>query len=139
MKSKFDIVEDLKSNISTENIESVIDLSDITISNIINGELVDNIPVLKTLNDIRNVGRMISDFAFAKKYLAFIDEFNNGELDNLQKIRDKFNDNKKFQNKLIETVLLYLEKMNQDYEARILARLFKAYLDGEYTWNQFIY
>lgn len=99
--------------------------------------LIEKIPVLK---DIFAVGKTvsISDKFFCKRLVAFIQEFNNGNISQykMDKHIDKLKEEKKLDPEY-EQVIVYIEQCSQTLQAKYLARFYQSYWNGDYEWDTF--
>ena len=99
--------------------------------------LVERIPVIK---DIFAPGKTVSvsDKFFCKRLVAFIQEFNNGNISQyrMDKHIDKLKEDKKLDPEY-EQVIILIEKLNQPLQAKYLARFYQSYWNGDYGWDTF--
>ena len=99
--------------------------------------LVEKIPVLK---DICAPGKTVavSDKFFCKRLVAFIQEFNNGNISQykMDKHIDKLKEDQKLDSEY-EQVLLLIEQCSQASQAKYLARFYQSYWNGDYDWEAF--
>ena len=99
--------------------------------------LVEKIPVLK---DICAPGKTVavSDKFFCKRLVAFIQEFNNGNISQykMDKHIDKLKEDQKLDSEY-EQVLLLIEQCSQASQAKYLARFYQSYWNGDYDWDSF--
>lgn len=132
------------SKISKEIINPSLDLSidytEIGIDELLNNNILKEIPIVKTLVAIAKTGIAIRERFFIKKFLVFLSEFKTNKIDeiSLKKFREKFKKNEKFRNKTTEQILIIIEELDSIKKSKILAHLFNAYLKKYINWQRFI-
>lgn len=71
--------------------------------------------------------------------MIFLEEFHSKNIDEnkLQSFKEKFNENTKHRNHVLETILLLNEKFIDTEKSKILANLFSAHIEDNLTWEEF--
>ncbi|KYG83495.1 hypothetical protein [Roseivirga echinicomitans] len=71
--------------------------------------------------------------------MIFLEQFHSKGIDEnkLKKFKDKFNENSKHRNHVLETILLLNEKFIDTEKSKILANLFSAHIEENLTWEDF--
>lgn len=100
---------------------------------------LDELPIFNKILPLYNIGKEISEYRFNKKILLFIDEMNLGKAskDTIKNMNSKFENNPKFKSKVLETLLLTIDRLDNEWKSKILARLFSQFINDQYTWNEF--
>jgi hypothetical protein len=117
-----------------------VDYTEISLDSIITDELLKEIPIIKTIYSFGKAGFAVKETFFAKKILSFIREF---QLVNLHD--EKFNDFKekilsdeKYRDKVSNHLIVIIDRFLTEQKSKILARLFKAYIEEYYDWDTFV-
>ncbi|WP_018130212.1 hypothetical protein [Effusibacillus pohliae] len=103
------------------------------------GTVLENVPIIKSIYaGVKNV-IAIREWAFAKKLVHFLYEFSHGQFDEEKIHRHKERLRKpKYRDKVMEHVSTMLDKLISTYKARILARLYVAYINRHLEWVEFV-
>jgi hypothetical protein len=125
--------DDLRDDI----IEGSADLLEVAIDQIIDSEVLKDIPVLGTAVRLAHIAKTIRDRLFAAKVRRFLLALPSIEDSEREKFRTKLKEKPEFREKLGETLLLTLENMNALDKADILARLFDRLSRGQMSFAQF--
>jgi hypothetical protein len=118
-------------------IDIISDIGEISLDNIIGNENINQIPIIGTLRSIYKIANSISDYLFVKKLLKFLQEL--GEVSEEQKlelnikIQSDFQYNKKIGEKLLEII----DKVDDTDKTRIIALLFRAFIEGKIDLQKF--
>lgn len=120
-------------------LDLAIDYSEIFIDDLINNEIINKIPIVKSIVGIVKGGFAINQLWNAKKVLTFIKEFNNKKIEDEK--REKFKQNllhnpKKTQ-KIAEQLLIYIDRNIIISQTKIIANLFNAYVNEKITFDEF--
>ena len=136
--SETNLVKSFGRSIVNKYIDPALDVEETSVDSLLEDViLVEKIPVLK---DICAPGKIVSvsDKFFCKRLVAFIQEFNNGNISQYK--MDKHIDKLKEEMKLdpeYEQVLLLIEQCSQASQAKYLARFYQSYWNGDYDWDSF--
>ena len=106
---------------------------------LVENELFKQMPIVKTVLGVTKTGIKIREKFFLKKVFTFIKEFNSGLFDEKELIRfkDQFNNDGIYQGKIIEELLIRIDRFDDISKAKITARLFSAYIQQKYDWQYF--
>lgn len=101
--------------------------------------LLKDIPFVSTAISIYNIGKSIRERHHIAKLKMFVDEFNQGILDDSQReeYREKFRKNERFRNQELQYILLILDRYIEPSKSQMLAKMYLAYLDGRIDWDEF--
>ncbi|MGJ8666998.1 MAG: hypothetical protein ACSHW7_11560 [Patiriisocius sp.] len=101
--------------------------------------LLSEIPIVRSLVSFYKITSSIVDRHNVKKILIFLEEFHSKSIDEnkLKKFKEKFSDNTKHRNHVLETILLLNEKFIDTEKSKILANLFSAHIEDNLTWEEF--
>ena len=100
--------------------------------------ILKDIPIVSTAIAIYKIGSSIKERHNLKKLLVFLNELNNGILDEQKRkeYQQKFQDNEKFRNQEIEYLLVLIDRYISYDKPQMLAKLYLAYLDGVIIWEE---
>lgn len=116
------------------------ELLEVGLDAILEDGLLKDIPLLSTAVSIYKIGNSIKERHNIKKLNSFLNELNNGIVDDFQReeyIRD-FVENKKIRNKELEYILVLIERYLSEDRSRLLAKLYLAYLENRIVWDEFV-
>ena len=115
-----------------------VDFAEIGIDKIFDNEIVNQIPIAKTIMTGWKVGAAIRDRVLLRNTLVFINKFNSKtDFKKWQKHKEKLQFNKKFLEDELERVLLLLERFLDAKKAVILAKFFNNYIEEKISWQEF--
>ena len=115
-----------------------VDFAEIGIDKIFDNEIVNQIPIAKTIVTGWKVGVAIRDRVLLRNTLVFINKFNSKtDFKKWQKHKEKLQSNKKFLENELERVLLLLERFLDAKKAVILAKFFNNYIEEKISWQEF--
>ena len=133
----------LSKTLSQELIEPTLDLSieygEILIDEILDNNDLSGIPILSTLMSVHKLSRSIQNAHFSKKFLVFLKEFHSGDIDKqkLNKFKNNLNSKKDYQEKIIEHLIVYIDRVESVKKAGFLAKLFHAYINNKFDWETY--
>ena len=114
-------------------------LSEFTLDTFLKDGGLKDFPIFSTISSVYRVGKSISEFAYLKKLVSFINAINAGTADE-QKRSDyayKLRTNEKFRNNELEHILTLLDRYIGTEKPEMLAKLYLAYLDEKICWIEF--
>lgn len=100
--------------------------------------ILKDIPIVSTAIALYKIGSSIKERHNLKKLLVFLNELNNGILDEQKRkeYQHKFQSNEKFRNQEIEYLLVLIDRYISYDKPQMLAKLYLAYLDGTIIWEE---
>jgi hypothetical protein len=115
------------------------DYAELALDTLTNESLLSEIPIVKSLVSFYKISSSIVDRHNVKKILIFLEEFHSNSIDEnkLKRFKEKFNENTKHRNHVLETILLLNEKFIDTKKSKILANLFSAHIEENLTWEEF--
>ena len=115
------------------------DYTELALDTLTNESLLSEIPIIKSLVSFYKITSSIVDRHNVKKILIFLEEFHSKSIDEnkMKKFKEKFSDNTKHRNHVLETILLLNEKFIDTEKSKILANLFSAHIEDNLTWEEF--
>lgn len=133
------------SNTSTEianslvekNFDNALDYAELGLDSSVSNEVLKEIPIVKTVVGVAKTGLKIKEIFFCKKILSFLKQFHSGMLpdDKMTEFRVKFEDDKKYQEQVLEQVMIYNDRFSRVEKSKIFANLFLAHLNGKFDWE----
>lgn len=130
--------------ISTELRKTSLDLSleyiEIGIDHLFKSEIIENIPVLKQIKHIYDIGSYFKQRRFVKNIAVFLKEYSIESVD--ERKREKFLnslEDEKNRIKIIDYVMVYLDTIKTDEKVLLFAKLFKRYVEGSFDWEKFCF
>lgn len=116
------------------------ELLEVGLDAILEDGLLKDIPLLSTAVSIYKIGNSIKERHNIKKLNSFLNELNNGIVDDCQReeyIQD-FVENKKIRNKELEYIIVLIDRYLSEDRPRLLAKLYLAYLENKIVWDEFV-
>ena len=116
----------LSNQFSTEllspSIDLSIDYSEIFLDDLLDNEVIKEIPIVKTVVGVIKTGIIVNQLWFAKKLLTFIREFNQGNIDSkkLAKFRSRFEKEDKYRKKVVENIMVFNDRFLEINKSKIL-------------------
>ncbi len=134
------IIPSFRDSLFSKNTDILIDISEYTIDNLIkSSDTLTDFPIIKTIASVLKGAYNIYDRNLLKNTLVFIQELNSGIIDEEKYIAYKttieHNPNKC--EKELGRVILILNNIIDVSKSKMLARLFKAYINKILTWEEF--
>lgn len=134
--TKESMIEQIK-NVSASELVSYLDFG---IDQFLADGVMRDIPVIGSIISIFKVGKTIKDYHFTKKVMAFISEYQKiDKNEKYDKFISKIHENSKFSQSVVETIVVSIDRMDKAIKAKIYARLLVAYINDNYSYNEFIY
>lgn len=101
--------------------------------------ILKEIPIVSTTVALFNMGNSIREKHHIKKLISFLNEINNGIVDEekLVNYREKFLSNERSRNQELEYILVLIDRYIDYNKPQMLAKLYLAYLDEKINWDEF--
>jgi len=132
--------EDVGKELTNPSIDLSLDYAEIAIDTLITDDLLQEVPLVKSVIAFAKTGFAIREKAFAKKILIFLKEFHTNQTNEtrLAEFRVKFDSEPNYREKVIETIVVAIDRLYGNIKPRILANLLNAHLDKKITWGEFL-
>lgn len=125
--------------ISSSSIGNIaIDISEVAIDSILEEGLLRDLPGLNIISGLIKTTKNIREKIFAKKILLFLQSLNDCELSKRQSFVNKFDSNPKKKQRIGETLIVILERIDNLEKPIVIGNLFKAYLIEEINYEEFL-
>jgi hypothetical protein len=102
-----------------------IDFSEAILDTVISDELLKEIPIIKSIVTVAQIGISIKNQFLFKKLLKFLFELNSIPIEERQKFIDKL-DNNNFSKSIYDNLLIVIDRLDNDEKAQIMGKLLKA-------------
>ena len=123
---------------STGNISA--NLAEVGLDMVVEEGLIRDIPLISTAISAYKIGKGIRELAYLKKMAAFVQAMNDGIPDEkcraLYKMRISADERKR--NRELEYILVLIDRYMRPDKAKMLAKLYLAYLDERIVWDEFV-
>lgn len=116
------------------------DYLELGIDNILDNEFLKSIPIVKSIIGLGKITKSIRNRNLVKNLAVFLNELNNGKINEEKLIKYKEllnNDNKKAEKEL-GRIIIILDQIIDNKKSAILSKLYKAYINQLIDWNMFI-
>lgn len=129
----------VKNELLEPTIDTAIDYAEIGLDQLIDNELLSEIPIIKTVVGITKTGLMIKERHFIKKLLTFLSEFHSNDIDQkkLKEFQIKIKTDFKYQEKVIDQIIILNDRFLEEIKSKILAKLFISHIENKIDWNHF--
>lgn len=99
------------------------DYAELALDEFFDDGLLKEVPVVKTLVALVKTGIAIKERFFIKKFLVFLKEFHLGgeDKEELKEFKKKFDEDKKYREKITEQILVIVEQLDSVQKAKISA------------------
>lgn len=118
--------------------DSLIDVAEYSIDEIINNEIIKQIPIVKTVIGTIQTGVNIRDRLFLKKIVAFLVGINHVSEKRRKKVVAKIDSSKRYRMKVGEKLLYIIDKCDDYTNAENVAKLFSAMVNGDISYEQYL-
>lgn len=134
-----EIIPSFKKSLFENNKDSIIDISELGIDSILQPRLIKDFPIAQTIYGFGKTVQNIHDRNLLNQTLTFIIEFNNGTIssDKLIAYKSTINLNPRQCEEELGRILILLNRYVDKDKSKWLARIFKAYLNQDISWNNF--
>ena len=127
-------------SLKDETMSCIGEYAEIGLDAVMEDGILKDIPIVSTAIAIYKIGGSIKERHNLKKLLVFLNELNNGILDEQKRkeYQQKFRSNEKFRNQEIEYLLVLIDRYISYDKPKFLAKLYVSYLDKKIMWDEFI-
>ena len=139
--NELEIMDSWMETIAESNVgDLLIDLSEVGLDNIVDNELVKEVPVIKTVVSVYKLGHTLRERSYVRKLAGFLNEISKGTVDNDKKeeyLRRITKNKAIFQHEL-EYVLVLLDRFISEDKSKLLGRLYVARINEQINDRLFI-
>jgi hypothetical protein len=139
MNAETSITKAISNELVSTTLDMSIDYAELGFDELLDDRILKEIPIVKSLVAVAKIGINIKEKFFIKKVLTFMKEFHSGTISQkmLDDFRNKFNTDYKHREKVTEQIMVFLDAYLTNEKSKILAKLFKAHIEGFYDWEYF--
>ena len=133
------LTEDFSKSVFNNSKEVLEDYIEVGIDSFINDGILKDIPIVKSIVSVLNIGKNVHDRNLLRQTLVFIKEFNSGNIskDKLVAYKTTIENNPKKCEEELGRVLILLNNYIDTEKTIMLARLYRAYINKIINWNEF--
>ncbi len=133
------LTEDFSKSVFNNSKEVLEDYIEVGIDSFINDGILKDIPIVKSIVSVLNIGKNVHDRNLLRQTLVFIKEFNSGNIskDKLVAYKTTIENNPKKCEEELGRVLILLNNYIDTEKSIMLARLYRAYINKIINWNEF--
>ena len=133
LQSSFD-----KSLVSSYITDSVIDMVEISIDNLVDSSVIGDIPVVKTMIGLIRTGANIQDRLFLKKIVSFLVSIDDISDEKRKKLIEDIDNSRTYRVKVGEKLLYLIDACADHDSSQLLAILFSALLREVISYDEFL-
>ena len=115
------------------------DIAEVTLDSFLNEGLIKDLPIVSSAVSVFKIGYSIKELAFRRKLTIFIHELNRGIANDKerQKYINQIEEDSNKSQKLIEHILLMIDRFIQSEKSQLFAKLVLSYLKKDIDWLSF--
>jgi hypothetical protein len=125
----------ISTNVPPSFSDVVKDYAELGIDSLLDAGVLRDIPILKTLLAVKDIGVKMRTYLYEKKVQAFLDGLRGG-LDNDDKAVDDFVKGEKERQKFAETAFVLIERYDDIHKPEVMGLLWAACAKGLVSYNQ---
>lgn len=139
MNSLYNFSEALENTIKDSNLKDItVDMAEITIDELLNDEILKDIPIIGTIIRLGKFSISIKDYLFIKKLIYFISTFKDIPASKRNIIISKIDTEDRYRSKVGEKLLFLIDKCNDHITSEYVAKFFKAFLEEKINYSEFL-
>lgn len=133
------IIPSFKDSLFNSSSDMITDMVEVGIDSLLNEGVLKDIPIVGLLLGVKNIAQNLHDRNLLRQTLQFIKEFNSGTIDEekLKEYRESIDSDSKKAEEELGRVLIILNNNIELEKSKMLANLFRNYINGNIDWNQF--
>ena len=129
----------LEQTLKDSDLQSVtVDLAETLSDTLLSDGLLKDIPIIGTIVGLTKAAINLNDRLLIKKLIYFISELNDIDPKRREKLISEIDDSETQRIKVGEKLLYIIDKSDDHYTAKYIAVLFKAFLNEEINYSQFL-
>lgn len=135
-----DVGSELAKELLAPTADVSIDYLELSLDSILSDSVLSEVPIIKTITALCKTGLAIRERFFTKKLLVFLSEYHRGSVTDEETrkfIKDM--ENREHKSKVVDTLIIYIDKYTECEKARMLAKLLINYIRGRYDWMKFVF
>lgn len=138
VRRKVEITKIVSDEFIERTLDISVDYSELCLDAFLEDNILKQIPIVKSVLSFYNIGSSLKERHNVKKILTFFHQLHVKEInqEKYESFKNRFKLDKNYQNKVVETVVLYNEKFLQVEKSKILANLIASYIDEDLSWEE---
>lgn len=133
----------LVKSVSQELIDPTLDVAqdyaELGLDAVLDSPLLEHVPVVKSVVALYKTGLAIRERHFTKKLLVFLNECHSGaKTEKANEFRQRLQNDEPFRDKVVEHLLVMIDRFVTVEKASILGHLFQAHVNGLFDWEAFV-
>ena len=133
------IPRELTDTIKNENFQELIgEISENVMDNLLDDEILKDIPLVGLLFKFKNVVSNIQDKLFAKKLLTLLKELENVSTEKRNEQINKIDSNSEYKTKVGEKLLFIINNCEDSEKSIVIGKIFKAFLEEKINYDDFL-
>lgn len=112
--------------------------AELGIDSIMKDGVAKEIPIVGTIVGLIKSTQSIGNWLFLRKIISFLKELNDIEIRKREEMINKIDDSKKYRIKVGDQLLYIIESCDDDLKAEYVAILFKAFINEQVSYDDFI-
>jgi len=129
---------DINANAKNEIISLSTDLTEAGIDNLLEEGFLKDLPIIGSVVGIIKTSKYIQEQLLVKKILYFLKEIKGISTNEKTDFINKLNNDKKYQTKVEESLLLIINRLNDYSKSEYIGKLFVATILGKIDYNTFL-
>lgn len=116
-----------------------IDIAEAGIDSLLDSEVLENIPIVKTVGAIAKVSLAIRDKHLLKKLLIFIEALNQGNVnpEEIERRKKAAQNNEKWLREEIELITIHIDRLDELEKTQLTAAFYIEYINQNISWTQY--
>jgi len=133
--------ERFRREITDRTMELSEDFLELPLDALTESEILKEVPIVKTFLALFKAGVAYRERAFIKKILKFLVAYNSGNVDHdrLLEFKSAFQLDNKYRDKVLDFLLIEIDRIGTEEKSQVLAKLFVSYLNGFISWEYFVH
>ncbi|MFR9546123.1 MAG: hypothetical protein SNJ29_11170 [Rikenellaceae bacterium] len=111
---------------------------ELSIDSLMDDGIAKDIPVVGTIVGLIKSSQNIGNWLFLKKILAFLTKLESVDRQQREKMINKIDNSKTYRKKVGDQLLFIIDSCEDDIKAEYIAVLFKAFINEEVTYDDFM-
>lgn len=128
----------LSNSIGEKAVDCISSLGEVGLDAIMDEGILKDIPLLSMVVSTYHIGKKLTERHHLRKLVSFIEEINKKSVDEENRIKyiAEIKNNPKKRNAELEYILVLVDRYMSEDKAKMLAKLYLAYLDGGIIWEE---
>lgn len=117
-----------------------VDYTEVLIDTLTDSDILKEIPLVKSAVAAYSLLNTVKNKRFSKRLQLFIVEVRERRVseEKVQEFKKQFDQDKDYKEQVLEHIIDQIERADDNYKAKILARLYVAFVNTEIEWRRFL-